>query len=113
MDETIYKRSSKGKRLQKTAIRPVKLKFKNRTVDVTKTVRIGRGSHNDIVLDTDSLVSRNHAVIERSEGFCTIIDLGSTNCTYVNGNPLKEKKAKKLKAGDIIKVGNTEFQFLG
>ena len=113
MDETIYKRSSKGKDLQKESVRPIKLKFKNRTVDITKTIRIGRGEHNDVVMDSDPLVSRKHAVIERGSDKCTIKDLGSTNGTYVNGNPLKVDEVLKLKAGDVIKVGHTEFTFLG
>ena len=113
MDETIYKRSSEGKDLQKEGARPVKLRFKNRTVDIKKTVKIGRSEHNDVVMDSDSLVSRQHAIIERGTDVCTVKDLGSTNGTYVNGNPLKPDEVRKLKAGDVIKVGNTEFTFLG
>jgi pSer/pThr/pTyr-binding forkhead associated (FHA) protein len=113
MDETIYKRSTKGQRIKKGSQKAFKLRFKNRVVNVTKTIYIGRGAHNDIVLDKDLLVSRKHAVIEHKGESFTIQDLGSTNGTYVNGNPLKEKEVKVLGSGDLIKIGNTEFNFLG
>jgi pSer/pThr/pTyr-binding forkhead associated (FHA) protein len=80
---------------------------------VTKTITIGRGEHNVIVLDRDLLVSRRHAVIEQKGESFTIRDLGSTNGTYVNGDPLKEREERILEAGDVIKLGKTEFNFLG
>ncbi len=88
-----------------------KLKFNNKTVSMTQTVNIGRDKNNDIVL-ADSLASRRHAVIEVKNGVCTIMDAGSTNCTYVNSNPLKENERKKLQPGDTIKIGNTVLDIL-
>lgn len=113
MDETIYKRSAQAKNLPQQDVRTIGLRFKDQTVTVTKTIRIGRASGNDVVLDRDPMVSRRHAVIERSENTCTIMDLGSTNGTYVNGNPLKVKEVRTLSGGDVVRIGNTEFQFLG
>ena len=113
MDETIYKRSGKGQEIKKEMQKAFKLRFKNKVVNVTKTIYIGRGTHNDIVLDTDQLVSRKHAVLEHTDESFTIQDLGSTNGTYVNGNPLKEKEVKALKNGDVVKIGSTEFKFGG
>ncbi|HUV08814.1 MAG TPA: FHA domain-containing protein [Spirochaetia bacterium] len=112
MDETVYKRSLKGQKIKDEEKKTYKLRFKNKTVSITKNILIGRDASNDIVLDQDPLVSRRHAVIEHSEEISTIRDLGSTNGTYVNGNPLKEKETRRLKNGDIIKVGNTEFNFM-
>ena len=42
-----------------------------------KSVSLGRGSENDIVIDCSS-VSVNHAVMERVEGGYQLRDLGST-----------------------------------
>ena len=109
MDETIYKRSPIGKDLKEGKKKTISLKFKNKTLSVSRSVRIGRSPDNDIVLDKDNLVSRRHALIEISEKQATIRDLGSVNRTYVNGNPLKDDEVRKLKPGDSIKVGNTEF----
>ena len=111
MDETIYKRSNSGKKISKTGSRNRKLKFNNRTMEMTRTVKIGRDKTNDIVID-DSLVSRRHAVIEVKNSTCTIMDMGSTNCTYVNANPLKEKERKTLQPGGKIKIGNTVLDIL-
>jgi len=113
MDETVYKRSSKARKMKSDEAKSFKLKFKNRTVDAARTVAIGRGESNDVVLDKDSLVSRRHALIEQKGDSFTIRDLGSTNGTYVNGNPLREKEERTLKPGDVIRTGNTEFSFLG
>lgn len=69
-----------------------------------QTFNIGRNSANDIVLD-DKMVSRQHAqLIVLENGQVTIKDLGSSNGTFVNGNKITECN---LKAGDIVKCGNT------
>ncbi len=111
MDETVYKRSSSGKKIGQADSKVKKLIFNNRTVPMNRTLKIGRDKSNDIVL-ADSLVSRRHAVIEVKNGVCTIMDAGSTNCTYVNSNPLKNDERKKLQPGDVIKIGNTLLDIL-
>lgn len=76
---------------------------------VDGTVLIGRGSENDVVLYGDS-VSRRHARIESDANECRIVDLGSTNGTYVNDQPVQ---ARSLCRGDQIKLGDTILKFLG
>ena len=50
-----------------------------------KALRIGRAPDNDVVL-SDLKVSRHHAEVRRSPtGRYEIVDLGSHNGTYVNG----------------------------
>jgi diguanylate cyclase (GGDEF)-like protein len=71
-------------------------------------ISIGRESTNDIVLDRDS-VSRRHARIALRGGDRVIVDLGSTNGTYVNDRQIQEHR---LRAGDQIKVGNSILKFL-
>jgi pSer/pThr/pTyr-binding forkhead associated (FHA) protein len=69
------------------------------------SVSIGRAMTNDIIL-SDGRVSRNHASIEcRLEG-CTIIDLGSSNGTRVNGVQVQRAE---LKPGDQISLGNSQL----
>ncbi len=72
-------------------------------------MKIGRDSSNQIVLNADTSVSRYHAWITYEEDSFFLEDLGSTNGTLLNGNPVKE--ATKLASGDIIKVGETEMIF--
>jgi predicted component of type VI protein secretion system len=52
-----------------------------------KTVRIGRGAQNDLVLeDPGKGVSRNHAEIRFEGGRYTLVDLGSQNGIWVSGS---------------------------
>ena len=73
---------------------------------------IGRDSSNDISLD-DELVSKAHAVLEiisTEEGVTFLIqDLNSTNHTFVNDLPIE---LYKLKDGDLIRIGMSDFRFI-
>jgi two-component system, cell cycle response regulator len=71
-------------------------------------IDIGRGSAAGLILDTDS-VSRKHARIERFGGGHKIVDLGSTNGTYVNGARIKEQI---LKDGDRIGIGKALLKYI-
>lgn len=80
-----------------------------------KSHSIGRNPKSDIFLD-DVAVSSHHAVIEAREqsyfeGYCDFIlrDLGSTNGTYVNDEPVSEQK---LVNGDIVKIAWNLFRFI-
>lgn len=68
------------------------------------TVTIGRDTGNDIVLPVRQ-VSRYHARIECSQTDCSVIDLGSTNGTSVNGSSLPPKKPQPLQQGDVLGIG--------
>jgi diguanylate cyclase (GGDEF)-like protein len=74
----------------------------------TPRLQIGRGQENGIVLESDS-VSRKHAVIELRAGKWWVADLGSTNGTYVNHQPVQEHPLAK---GDLVKIGDTIFKYL-
>lgn len=70
---------------------------------------IGRKRSNDIVVE-DAAVSRTHAVLlRRSEGWF-ISDAESVHGTFVNGE--KTQGRQQVLIDDMIRVGNTEFQFL-
>lgn len=69
-------------------------------------------------IDNKSAISRRHAVIEWVEGKLQIIDLDSTNGTFVNGKkilttaPRQPSSPEILKTGDIIKLGNIELEVI-
>jgi FOG: FHA domain len=69
-------------------------------------------------IDNKSAISRRHAVIEWVEGKLQIIDLDSTNGTFVNGKkllttaPRQPSSPEILKTGDIIKLGNLELEVI-
>ncbi len=50
-------------------------------------------------------VSRVHAAIERSEDTLTIIDMGSSNGTFLNGQRLVSNQPRVLRDGDEIRFG--------
>lgn len=50
-------------------------------------------------------VSRIHGAIERSDDVLTIIDLGSSNGTYLNGQRLIPEQPRVLRDGDEIRFG--------
>ncbi|MCL2488172.1 MAG: FHA domain-containing protein [Oscillospiraceae bacterium] len=66
----------------------------------------------DFVIDNSS-VSRAHAKIRTRSGEFFILDLGSTNGTYVNGAKLTPNQETKLNSGDKIKISDEEFEFQG
>lgn len=69
-------------------------------------VVIGR-VEGDIII-SENIVSRRHALIYKQGNNFVIEDLKSTNGTFVNGYKVT---SYILKNGDIIKIGNTKFQF--
>jgi len=76
---------------------------------IEDVVTIGREPDNMIVLDSDS-VSRRHARIERYQNARYIVDLNSTNGTYVNDNAVQPRA--QLVSGNFIKIGDTIFKYL-
>jgi predicted component of type VI protein secretion system len=65
---------------------------------------LGRGSKNQIVLeDRTKSVSRQHAEILVSAEQVEVIDLGSRNHTFVNGQQVERQR---LDDGDIVQLGS-------
>jgi ABC transport system ATP-binding/permease protein len=62
---------------------------------------IGRDATCDLTLDSP-LVSRQHARLERSGSTHSLIDLNSTNGTFVNSERIDRVQ---LQAGDIVQIG--------
>jgi Ca-activated chloride channel family protein len=70
---------------------------------------LGRTSGNDIQV-MSSLASRRHASIYALQGEFWVADLGTTNATYVNGNPLRSAP-HKLVHGDEIRIGDVKLRY--
>lgn len=67
----------------------------------------------DYCIADNSSVSRTHAAIQIRGGRCYITDLGSTNCTYVNGSKVNPNDEVVLSKGDKIVISDEEFEFIG
>jgi ABC-type multidrug transport system ATPase subunit len=73
-----------------------------------KTMRIGREPDNDLVLSGDLEASRHHAELRKSHtGSFEIVDLGSHNGTFVNGEKISRKL---LGEADIVSIGRSTFR---
>ncbi|HTQ78197.1 MAG TPA: FHA domain-containing protein, partial [Burkholderiales bacterium] len=78
-------------------------------IPITKErTTIGRKPHNDIQID-NLAVSGEHAVIVTILNDSFMEDLGSTNGTLVNGNPVKKHF---LQNNDVIELGKYKLKFV-
>jgi pSer/pThr/pTyr-binding forkhead associated (FHA) protein len=70
---------------------------------------VGRSLAADVRID-EQAVSNEHARLQQTDAGFTLLDLGSTNGTYVNGQRLVH--AALLTGGDSIRMGSTTFTFV-
>lgn len=76
--------------------------------DLSEGALLGRGDQADIRLE-DGFASSAHARLTPQGDVMVLEDLGSTNGTYLNGEPLRGPQP--LHAGDTIRIGDSEFSF--
>lgn len=57
-------------------------------------------------------VSRLHAVVKREADRTVVMDLGSSNGTYLNGRRLNPHTEEELKHGDVVALGKLKIQVL-
>jgi hypothetical protein len=72
---------------------------------VADAVTVGRAGDNDLVL-RDPEVSRHHARFESTDSGWRVVDLGSTNGTWVNG---ARRERHAIAAGDVVAFGGVRF----
>jgi len=56
-------------------------------------------------------VSRQHCRVDAGPAGCTLTDLGSTNGTWLNGEPLVADRPAGLAPGDRVRLADHEFVF--
>lgn len=70
---------------------------------------IGRGAGADIVID-DPHVSARHAEVRFERGQWWLRDLGSSNGTMLNGEPVRAVVG--VRAGDVLQCGRVRFRLV-
>ena len=75
-------------------------------LDQRELLRLGRDPSNDVFLDAPQ-ISRFHAQVEQANGAYQLVDLQSTNGTFINDSPVTEPVT--LSAGDSIRIGPYRF----
>lgn len=68
---------------------------------------IGRDNNCHVQI-LDKGISRNHSLLEWKGGHFLLVDLGSTNGTFVNDKIII---SRILQEGDIVKIGQTELEY--
>jgi pSer/pThr/pTyr-binding forkhead associated (FHA) protein len=74
----------------------------------TPLVHVGRGAHNDVRLSDES-VSETHAKLQRREDGWYLVDMDSTNGTYVGGTRVAGER--KLEGSPDIRFGGVKMRF--
>lgn len=72
-------------------------------------VRIGRAAGCDLLMEQDTLVSREHAVLEVSGEQVVLRPLKARHPVRVNGHPVAEQAM--LEPGDVLTLGETELRY--
>src|SRR5512138_92262 len=71
-------------------------------------VTLGREEGNTVVVASDQ-ASRRHARIFASGGAHVLVDLDSTNGTYLNSKLVKEQT---LRHGDVVRIATTVLKYV-
>jgi predicted component of type VI protein secretion system len=79
-----------------------------RQLPLDSVVDVGRDPSLPLHLDEDTQVSRRHARIALQGGQVVVEDLGSTNGTYVNDQPINSPRS--LNPGDKVRIGLTVLE---
>jgi pSer/pThr/pTyr-binding forkhead associated (FHA) protein len=74
----------------------------------TPVVNIGRADYNDFVIPDES-ISTAHAKLQRREGVWVLMDLDSTNGTFVDGERVKGEM--HLPPGATVRLGEVSLVF--
>ena len=81
---------------------------RGQTFTLSSALTVGRVDDNDVIITDDSFVSSHHARIEIRPDSVWVVDLKSTNGTFVNGQRVAD--ARSVRKGDRIQVGGTVLE---
>lgn len=70
---------------------------------------IGKNQVCDGIININPAVSRKHCKIQIREEGCFVIDLGSSNHTYINEKQLQPNQAVQILQQDVLRIADMEF----
>ena len=83
--------------------------LKGKSFPIHGIVALGRSNKCDVCIN-DEYMSRRHAELSIKGGLLRIVDLDSSNGTFVNGKEITE--AHPLQNYDQIRIGNTILTYV-
>lgn len=95
--------------------RPYLIRIKNgeKVIIDKPRFRIGKeNSYVDYFIGDNTAISRSHADIIVKGNSYYLVDLNSTNHTFVNGVMLQNGEEKQIMSGNRIRIANEEFDFV-
>ena len=104
-EETASRRSRRRRTLALEFVEPEE--NAGQRIEIESVLTVGRSPECELSL-ADTYLSGRHARFTLDDGDLLLEDLGSTNGTYVNEQPLVHRT--KLDRGDIVQVGGVLFE---
>jgi hypothetical protein len=74
-----------------------------------KVITVGRNPQNDVVVQDPSVGRRHLQIVQHDDGHFSVVDLNSTNGTYINGRRIMGEAP--LRPGDAIQIGRARLQW--
>lgn len=74
-------------------------------------VTIGRGTQHVLAIP-DNSISRNHLEVNFNKGVIFITDLGTSNGTKINEEPLPANVPVPYKEGQVLRLGQSKIRIL-
>lgn len=108
-DEGLGPEATQMERLRQEAVFIAVLQKRDDGAAFLDKITVGRARNHDLVL-RDPSVSKFHAAFQRqSDGSIRLQDMGSKNCTYINGQKLQG--SARIHPGDSLAFGSVEGVF--
>jgi TRAP transporter TAXI family solute receptor len=102
--------SSKTVFLSKVTLLSLDIHFPSIEFNLKDTVSIGRSSACDIIINKEFISSRHLKLILKGDKI-EVIDLGSTNGTYIDGEKLEPNKTYTLAKDQVLVIGSEEVSY--
>jgi len=96
-----------GRKLKLTVVAGVQ-KGRVYELNLVERATLGRAGSCDLSLDNDVEISTQHATLLFKQDKISVLDLNSTNGTFVNGVPIHN--LYPLRNGDLLMLGRTELR---